>query len=138
MIGIALTGISPSAPTAHKAALVQLRLTVNHRFYLFFTSHRKDLPWDCSALSWKNLDLVPLLPRRSRTFTRSLSEVEGLHQQLSASQIPQTRPELELIVPLHRATWSKLGSSGEIADLLKWRKGDVHQAGYYVVDTDHF
>ena len=31
--------------------------------YYVFSSHRKDVPWDCSALLWKNFDLVPFLHR---------------------------------------------------------------------------
>jgi len=62
-----------------------------------------------------------------------------LHQQMSANQIWQTRTVLEVSVPRHRATWSKLGACEEIADLLKRSavlKGNTHQTGDDVIETD--
>lgn len=72
---------------------------------------------------------------------RQLIPLAIRHEQMSADQIRHTRTMLETIVPGHRATWIKFGSSEEIADLFKWSavlQGQTHQAGNDVVETDQF
>ena len=64
-----------------------------------------------------------------------------LDQQMPANQIRYTRAVLEAIVPDDRATGRKLGTSEEIADLLKRSavlQREAHQAGDDVVEADQF
>jgi hypothetical protein len=64
-----------------------------------------------------------------------------LHQQVPANQIRHTRTVIEASVSDDRATGCKLGTSEEIADLLKRSavlQGETHQAGDDVVEADQF
>lgn len=63
-------------------------------------------------------------------------------QEVPANQTCDTRTMLEAIVPRHRAIWSKLSPSEEIADLLQCGgavlQGETAQAGNDVVEGDEF
>jgi hypothetical protein len=62
-----------------------------------------------------------------------------LHQQVSTNEIRQTRAGLKAIVPGYGATWSKLGTSEEIANLPKRSavlQSQTHETGDHVVEAD--
>ncbi|MEO7861357.1 MAG: hypothetical protein ABIU05_13105 [Nitrospirales bacterium] len=64
-----------------------------------------------------------------------------LHQQMPPNEIRQAGARLQVVMPGHGATWSKLGACQEIADLLKRStvlERNAHEAGYHVVEADEF